>query len=197
MPDWPTTQTKLLARLGDGGDPAAWGEFVELYGPLIYRHARRQGLQEADAAEVSQEVFRALVTAFRRRRYDRGRGPFRNWLFVVARNKTLHHLRRQGQLPLATGDSEVRSRLDEQTGQADEDAWERDFERQLFARAAELTRQQCGSEANWQAFWRTAVQGEKAVDVARALGMPAGSVYSARSRIQARIAELVHELRDD
>jgi RNA polymerase sigma-70 factor (ECF subfamily) len=197
MPDWPATQTRLLARLGDPADPSAWREFIDLYGPVIYRHARRQGLQEADAAEVSQEVFRALVTAFRRRRYDRARGPFRNWLFVIARNKTLHHLQRQGRQPLAIGDSHVRERLDEQTGQTDEDAWERDFERQLFVRAAELARRQCDNEANWQAFWRTAVQGEKAVDVARALGAPVGSVYSARSRIQARIAELARELRDD
>ena len=35
-------------------------QFVELYAPLIYRYARRHGLQDADAADLSQEVLRAV-----------------------------------------------------------------------------------------------------------------------------------------
>jgi RNA polymerase sigma-70 factor (ECF subfamily) len=36
----------------------AWSEFVRLYTPLVFAHCRRHGLQEADAADVAQEVMR-------------------------------------------------------------------------------------------------------------------------------------------
>jgi len=37
-----------LVRLKVPRDERAWVEFVEIYEPLIYRLARRKGLQEAD-----------------------------------------------------------------------------------------------------------------------------------------------------
>ena len=53
-----TTRPSLLIRLRDPMDERAWGEFVEIYGPLVHRLARRRGLQDADAADLVQEVFR-------------------------------------------------------------------------------------------------------------------------------------------
>src|SRR5207244_4921080 len=87
MTDTPTTQASLLVRLGDATDAPAWGQFVDLYAPPVYACARRHGLQDADAADVTQEVLRAVHGAFRRGDYDLGRGPFRAWLFTVVRNK--------------------------------------------------------------------------------------------------------------
>ncbi len=43
------TRASLLARIRDFRDELAWGEFAQLYTPLIYRFARRSGLQHADA----------------------------------------------------------------------------------------------------------------------------------------------------
>ena len=77
-------------RLGDGvaqNDAAAWGQFVELYAPPVYACARRQGLQDADAADLTQDVLRAVSGAFRRGDYDVARGRFRAWLFTVVRNR--------------------------------------------------------------------------------------------------------------
>ena len=50
------THPSLLIRLRDARDGAAWALFVEIYTPLIYRYCRKRHLQEADAAEVAQEV---------------------------------------------------------------------------------------------------------------------------------------------
>ena len=33
---------------------------MRLYAPLIYRYARRKGLQNADAADLTQDVLRAV-----------------------------------------------------------------------------------------------------------------------------------------
>jgi RNA polymerase sigma factor (sigma-70 family) len=85
MVDMPPTRASLLLRLRDPLDGAAWREFVDLYAPLVYGYARKQGLQDADAADLCQEVLRAVLTGVSRLEYDPNRGAFRNWLFTVVR----------------------------------------------------------------------------------------------------------------
>src|SRR5436190_14806884 len=87
MAEIPPTRASLLARLRDPRDEAAWREFVDLYVPVIYGYARKQGLQDADAADLTQDVLRAVAGAVGRLDYDPARGTFRNWLFTVVRHK--------------------------------------------------------------------------------------------------------------
>src|SRR5947209_2872310 len=53
MAEIPATRASLLVRLRDPRDEAGWREFVDLYTPLVYGYARKQGLQDADAADLS------------------------------------------------------------------------------------------------------------------------------------------------
>lgn len=46
-------------------------------------------------------------------------------------------------------------------------------------------------ETTWQAFWRTCVLNEPIADVAGSLGMSAGNIYVARTRIIARLRQVV------
>src|SRR5262245_38241448 len=71
------TRSTLLLRLRDLSDRAAWEEFLDSYAPKIYGWCRRFHLQEADAADVTQEVLGKLVSALRRFDYDPARGSFR------------------------------------------------------------------------------------------------------------------------
>jgi hypothetical protein len=73
MAEIPPTRASLLVRLRDPGDQAAWTEFTALYGPLIYNYVRKQGLQDADAADLGQEVLRAVAICVGRLEYDPGR----------------------------------------------------------------------------------------------------------------------------
>ncbi len=61
MTESPVTRVSLLLRLRDPRDVEAWGDFVEVYGPLVFDYGRRHGLQEADAADLTQEVLRAVA----------------------------------------------------------------------------------------------------------------------------------------
>ena len=70
MADIPPTRPSLLLRLRDPRDEAAWRQFVDLYAPLVYGYARKQGLQDADAADLSQEVLCAVAGAVGRLEYD-------------------------------------------------------------------------------------------------------------------------------
>ncbi len=59
----PSTRPSLLVRLRDSRDERAWSEFIELYGPLIHQLAKRRGIQDADAQDLAQDVFRAVARA--------------------------------------------------------------------------------------------------------------------------------------
>src|SRR3954466_2899912 len=83
MTDTPAT---LLDRLRRPGDSAAWAQFVHLYTPLLYRWAGRLGLGPAEAADLVQDVFVALLKALPTFRYD-GRRSFRAWLCTLVRNR--------------------------------------------------------------------------------------------------------------
>src|SRR5690242_3517340 len=87
MAQIPPTRPSLLVRLRDPRDGAAWTEFVELYAPLVYGYARKQGLQDADAADLSQEVLGGVARSIGRLEYDPRRGSFRNWLFTIVRRR--------------------------------------------------------------------------------------------------------------
>ena len=81
----PATRASLLLRLRDPRNAAAWNDFLDLYGPLVYGYARKQGLQDADAADLSQDVLIAVAGAVGRLEYDPSYGAFRNWLFTAVR----------------------------------------------------------------------------------------------------------------
>ena len=104
MAEIPATRASLLVRLRDPRDEGAWREFIDLYAPLIYGYARKQGLQDADAADLSQEVLRAVAGAMDRLDYDPRRGAFRNWLFTVVRNKLSNWQAARGRRVQASGD---------------------------------------------------------------------------------------------
>jgi RNA polymerase sigma factor (sigma-70 family) len=190
----PATRATLLVRLRDSGDEDAWRQFVQLYAPVVYRLYRRRGLQDADAADLTQEVLRAVAAGVGRLDYDPERGTFRGWLYGVVRNKLKDFLNRRCRSPQANGDAATFEIL-QAIPAADEESerWDREYQRRLFSIAAEKTRAAV-DEATWQAFWRTAVDGQPARDVAEALQMSVGAFYVAKSRVVARIKQHVSEI---
>jgi RNA polymerase sigma factor (sigma-70 family) len=195
MHEQPTTRASLLLRLRNPADDRAWVEFTDLYSPLIRRVARRGGLQDADAADLEQEVFRAVAGAIGRFDVDRSRGSFRSWLLRISRNLLLNLLVARRRRPMAGGGTEVIELLESLPDPSTEDSaiFEAEYRRRTFEWAAEQVREEF-KPTTWQAFWRTAVQGEEAPAVASDLGLSIGAVYVARSRLLARIRAKVEEV---
>ena len=198
MSDPTTTRPSLLLRLRDPMDERAWGEFVEIYGPLIHRLARRRGLQDADAADLVQEVFRAVAGAIERYDPDPAKGSFRGWLSTIARNLIVNLLDAQRRHPRGTGDSEVRRLLEEQPAPDSRQSavFDAEYRRRILDWAAERVRDEF-SEATWQAFWKTGVEGQSAQEAARALGLSVGSVYQYKSRVVARLRREIERVESD
>ncbi len=180
------TRASLLCRIRDPADRPAWNEFVELYAPLLHRYAMKHGMQDADAADLAQDTLIRMLRAAPDFVYDPAKGSFRGWLLTVARNQLRKFAGRPQRRDAGTGDSEARARLEQLPDSADDDAWETASRQRVFQWAAERIRGEFRA-ATWQAFWRTAVAGERAEAVARELGLSVGAVYIARSRVTSRL----------
>lgn len=189
------TRGSLIVRLADGRDARDWEEFVEIYAPLVFRFARRRGLQEADAADVTQEVLSAASRALKRGKYDRRRGTFRGWLLTIARNEVHTLLASRQRREQAGGGTTAQVRMAAVAAEEEDASWEADYEQRLLAWAAERVKEEV-QPATWRAFERTALEQASGETVAAELGISIGAVYLAKSRVMKRLRELVREIDD-
>ena len=187
MQGFPTTRLSLLLKLKDSANHAAWEEFVAVYSPVIYRFARRRGLQECDAQDLAQNVLAAVAGRIHDWKADEDRARFRTWLYRIASNQTIT-LFRNRKPDAARGGTTAIAVLERQTcDEATE--LELNYRREVFRMLARRARSEF-EEATWQAFWMTAVEGVPVEEAARSLGRTVGSIYTARSRIIRRLQEL-------
>jgi RNA polymerase sigma-70 factor (ECF subfamily) len=193
MSSLPLTRPSLLLSLRNAGNDRAWRDFVEIYAPLIFGHCTRRGLQEADAADVTQEVMRSVARAIQKLDYDRARGTFRAWLLTVTRSKLNNFFASRARHPQGTGETAVVQFLEAQPGPEAAADWDREYRRRLFQIASEKVQKEVQA-GTWAAFWQTAVEDEPAAAVAAELGMTTGAVYIARSRVLARLRTEIESL---
>lgn len=192
--DSPLTRASLLVQLRDGTNDGAWQEFMKLYGPVVYGFARKRGLQDADAADLMQDVMRSVATAIGRLDYDRSQGTFRGWLFTITRNRIFNFLSARRNRPQGSGDTGVNQMLDAQAASSDgEDVWEVEYQRRLASLAMDRVKTEF-QQSSWQAFWMTAVEGMAAAEVSSRLGLSTGAIYVAKSRVLARLKEEVEAM---
>ena len=196
MADSVSTRPSLLARIKDTGDRQAWAEFVDIYAPLIYGFVQKRGLQDADAADLTQEVLGALARSAARLDYDPAKGTFRAWLYRVVRTELCNFGAARKRNRPGSGDTDMKRRLEELPAPSEDEVavWERDFERQLFALACEQVRRDF-QESTWQAFWLTAIRGKSGKEVADVLGLTTAAVYLAKRRVMARLRQQIDYLR--
>ena len=192
------TRPSLLVRVRDANDHAAWARFVDAYTPLVYNFCRKRGLQPADAADVAQDVMKAVAASLPRFVYEPQRGRFRDWLFRVTRSKLSNFYRLRQRQPAGSGETAVHELLREQPDPADAaeaQGWQQAWHRQTFDWAVKVIREEFHA-ATWKAFWETAVEGRSVKEVGEELGMSAGAVYIARSRVLSRLREAVGQIDD-
>src|SRR5260221_5113654 len=142
MHEFPGTRLSLLVRLRDAADERAWTEFVSIYEPAVYGFARKKGLQDADARDLCQEVLGSVAQAIDRWDPDPCKGPFRAWLFRIARNLLINLLASERRHPKGSGASEIQQLLEQQPAGANPDSalFDMEYKRRLFQWAAESIR---------------------------------------------------------
>jgi RNA polymerase sigma-70 factor (ECF subfamily) len=190
-----STSSSLLGRLRRR-DPDAWSRLTTIYGPLVYRWARHSRLHEDDAADVVQEVFQVVATRIDTFDEQRSDASFRGWLWGITRNKLHEQLRDQQANPQATGGSAAQQQfgqLPDPPPAEDDESSSADVTTRLVRRALRVI-QADFSERSWQAFSQATLDGHAAADIAADLNMSVAAVYKAKSRVLARLREVMSGL---
>lgn len=152
-------------------------------------------MQEADAADITQEVLSSVSRAIGRGQYAAGKGTFRGWLLTIARNEINSVLASRQRREQAGGGTTAQLHLAAVPAPEEASAWEADYEHRLLAWAAERVQTEV-QPTTWQAFQRTAIDRVSGEAVAAELGMTIAAVYLAKSRVMKRLRELVREVDD-
>ena len=115
-------------------------------------------------------------------------GAFRAWLRTILAHRIRDHFRNGKYRPAATGDSAFLVRLaDLEAPDSDlSQQWDREHDQHL-ARQALRTVEQDFAPATWRAFCLQALEGRRAAEVARELGMTLNSVLLAKSHVLKRL----------
>ena len=186
------TSLGLLQDL-QAGEDSGWRKFVHLYTPLIFAWARKGGLQEADAADVCQEVFRQVSGSIKTLDFERPDRNFRGWLWTITRRALARYYGKEAKAPNAAGGTTAVRKL----GQIpdwidDEEAPETpSADAEVMLHAAEIIKGDF-EEHTWLAFWMSAVEEQQASDIAEKLGMTRNAVRQAKFRVLTRLKEFVN-----
>ena len=196
MTEFPETRMTLLASIKASDDRPAWEEFVDIYRPLIYRMARRRGMQDADAQDVTQVILAQVSSAIDRFESQPGI-RFRHWLKRVSRNAILTALTRTWP-DVGAGGSSAQDILVEPAEAAAEldDELSHELMREQYLRAAAVVRTEVNAET-WLAFELTTIQGISCQDAALSIGKSIGTVYAARSRVIKRLRDQLERMKVD
>lgn len=191
------TPLSLLER-ARARDDAAWQRVIALYEPLVRRWCAGAGLQDADSADVRQEVFLAVANGLRTFRKDAAGGSFRGWLRTLTKNKLTDHWRAAQHDARGVGGSEAARQFAQLPGGPPDDLGVPvdDEKRLLYRQALGLMAKDCEAQT-WRAFWRVVIDGQRPADVADELSISVNSVYRAKSRVLARLREEFVDLLGD
>lgn len=188
----PATRPSLILRLPDAADSAAWEEVVQIYGPLVFRLARKQGLQAADAEDLVQEVFTAVSKQVESWLQRSDRGPFRAWVLRIARNIAVNALTRRPLGGAALGGSwQGLSQIEARPGEISSE-FDLEYQQEVFRWAADQVRQSV-AESTWLSFQLTHIDQLSVAQAAEKIGISAGAIYIARCRVMNRLKTLARQ----
>ncbi len=186
-----TTSIGLLQGL-QSAEADGWQRFVHLYTPLIYSWCRKAGLQEADSADVCQEVFRDVTRGIGNLKFGQPGNSFRGWLWTITRGAVARHYRTAAKSPNAFGGTDAVQKLAELPDWVDNDVVPESAsaEAEVMRRAAEVIKGDF-EEKTWQAFWLSAVEELPTQAISDRLGMTKNAIRQAKFRVMVRLKEFV------
>ncbi len=182
-----TTHGTLLARIADPSDTRAWGEFCRQYEEMIRAFARRQGVIGANADDIVQDVLLALTKAMPGFEYSPAKGKFRSYLKTVVVRAIV---RRRERRAVAATLSELNDAKPADDEEALDSIWEEEWRQQHLRRAMRIIEAEF-SATDLSCFRAYVVEGQDAAEVARQLGVSTGQMYTAKSRMLARLRSII------
>jgi RNA polymerase sigma-70 factor (ECF subfamily) len=163
MEDRSSTDRALVERALDG-DARAFEDLVKTYQRMVAGVAWRYGIRHADLEDIVSEVF---VKLYRNLHQFRPEHPFSTWLYRLAANHAVDHIRRARK---QRGRTEMPAQVaDPSSGPSD------DFESDERARLVRESLVELSTPYR-EAIELVYVEGLKIDDAARRLDVPSGTV---------------------
>jgi len=180
-------------RIRDATDEEAWRTFVAIYAPLVYGYFRRHGLQDADAADLTQEVMSEVARTIRSFEYQPERGRFRDWLKTITRRRLLRFDHRQARSTEQQFDAQGLEGIPDRGADT---VWDGAFASQVLRAAMDRVRIHF-EPLTWRAFERVWLDGRTPADTAQELSVGITSVYLAKSRVLNRLEEEIRDIAEE
>mgnify|MGYP001273967710 CR=1 FL=1 len=190
-PQTASTSSSLIVA-AKAQEPEAWDRLARLYVPMVYGWARSFALQQADAADVVQEVFASVRTGLARFEHRKPEDRFRAWLYTITRNQVRLQVRRRDRAAQVAGGTEAHQAMQQIPDSLAEysASYSGDGEAPFLRRAMEII---CAEfEPNvWSAFLAFTLHDRTAADVGDELGMSAEAIRQAKCRVLRRLKEFL------
>jgi RNA polymerase sigma factor (sigma-70 family) len=190
----PRSSTLLLLRLSAcPTDGPTWGEFVQRYSRTIYLWCRRYGLQDADAQDVTQEVFAGLLHTIQT--FDRSKGRVRTWLFRVVANQVSDRCNQAAHCH-EKGTEAVWSALASKPACRDLEAQlSEEFDLELLE-VAEMGVQLKVNPEVWSSYLLRCKEGLTLREASNRIGIPAGHVSKYAIRVREMVSKRIAMLEE-
>ncbi len=201
-PELPTRASLLAGIRGDGSKDAtaweqSWVEFDLLYRPVLQRYARSRGVPDRELDDLCQDILIAVRRAIDTFEYDRSRCRFQTWLFTVARNHIVSHLRRGGPVSTETeAPATVIAQIADPSPCPDQ-LWQSEFDKSLVRLAWEIIRKSANPEYV-RLYRKHVIEGASVTETVEYFRDPAvtpNRIYMAKHRVTELLAETIQSLR--
>ena len=167
-------EQKWIREVQRHGSRQAAERLIDAYYDEIYRFAYRQVGNKADAMDLTQNIFLAVLRALPS--YDRRKAGFRTWLYRIAANKAVDARRRAGPVTVPIEELELPVAEDFVLGVQD---------REMLEQIEEFV---AGLDPGVQAVIRLHLYGEKTFgEIAEILGQSESAVKSQYYRVLGRL----------
>jgi RNA polymerase sigma-70 factor (ECF subfamily) len=174
----------LLARRCQRGDTRAWHAVVARYEKRLLYFVRRLVEDERDALDVLQQTWMSALASIGRLGEPRA---LRTWLYRIARNEAVNHLRRNGRRMESTDSPAVESAPD---GSADDEMWSAECAEHVHAALSKL------SPSHREVLTLHFLEDASVEEIAAVLDVPAGTVKSRLHYARAALREQLQGKRE-
>jgi RNA polymerase sigma-70 factor, ECF subfamily len=176
-------------------DPKRWREFDSIYRPILRAFLRKQGLKEAQANDLVQEIFVKLLVKIHT--YDRTKSSFRSWLFTIAQRTLIDQVRRRAsyeravdgwalQAVQATPSDSARMKRE----------WTKIHQEKVLEHAIVKVRARTSPKV-WACFEQRILRNRPAAEIAVELKVELNNVYVNASRVLKQVRAVCHEFDEE
>jgi len=177
------TSESLLEKARDRGDTAAWSQLVTIYSPYVRGKCKQKHyIPDQDIDDLVQDVLMAAFTSLGTY-VHRGPGTFRAWLKTIISRRVFHYRNTRQSTPSAQGGTDAYANLQQHPDSLSSNDEDSPSEVAAIARAClAYVREKCNE--NHVNVFLLLMEDKTGAQIAEALSMSPGAVYTAIARVR-------------